>query len=119
MQKKYHIKRIDPNSGQVWETGPFGEEIRTTDTIPYNECKAFVLQHQQELRVYKVGRIGSRKGAKRRLYKRILAPGFIEAVELFNQLVAEEAATLQLCTGDWKVVAEKAPEGRIKYFNLK
>lgn len=113
---KYHIKRIDPNTGQVWEVGLFGEEIRTTDTIPYNECKAFVLQHQQELRVYKVGRIGSRKDAKRRMYKRIFAADIVKAMEAFNKLVQEEAVTLQLCTGDWKLIAEKPPIGRTKFY---
>ena len=114
--QKYHIKRIDPNTGQVWETGPFGEDLQTTDTMPYTECKVYLLQHQVELRVYKVGRIGSRKNAKRRMHKRIFATGFVQAVEIFSSLSQDEAVTLQLCTGDWKILAEKQPTGEIKYY---
>lgn len=113
--QKYHIKRIDPNTGQVWETGPFGEDLQTTDTMPYTDCKVYLLQHQVELRVYKVGRIGSRKNAKRRMHKRIFATGFVEAVEIFSKIDPEDA-TLQLCTGDWKVLVERKPNGEMKYY---
>lgn len=113
---KYHIKRVDPNNGQVWETGPYGEEIQTTGTLPYKDCKIYLLQHQEELRVYKVGQIRSRKGAKRRMYKRIFAPDIVQAMEIFNKLVQDEAVTLQLCTGDWKIIAEKPPTGRTKFY---
>lgn len=113
---KYHIKRVDPNNGQIWETGPYGEEIQTTDTMPYTDCKIYLLQHQVELKVYKVGRIGSRKDAKRRMHKRIFATGIIEAMQIFNEIIQEEAVTLQLCTGDWKVLIEKKPTGETKYY---
>lgn len=113
---KYHIKRIDPNTGQVWETGPYGEEIQTTETLPYTDCKIFLMKNQTDLRVYKVGRIGSRKDAKRRMYKRIFAANIVEAMEAFNNLVREEAVTLQLCTGDWKIIAEKKPTGSTKLY---
>lgn len=116
MIHKYHIKRIDPNTGQVWETGPYGEDIQTTETMPYTDCKIYLLKNQVELRVYKVGRIGSRKGAKRRMHKRIFATGIVEAMQIFNQLVQDEAVTLQLCTGDWKVLAEKQPTGSTKFY---
>lgn len=116
MPHKYRIKRIDPNSGQVWEIGPFGEEIQTTETLPYTDCKIFLLKNQVELRVYKIGCIGSRKGAKRKYLKRIFATGIIQAMELFNQIVEDEAVTLQLCSGDWKVLAEKQPTGRTKFY---
>lgn len=113
---KYHIKRIDPNTGQVWETGPYGEEIQTTETLPYTDCKIFLMKNQVNLKVYKVGRIGSRKDAKRRMYKRIFAANIVEAMEAFNKIVQEEAVTLQLCTGDWKIIAEKKPTGSTKLY---
>lgn len=114
--KRYHITRTDPNNGVVFEVGPYGEEIRISEPMPYNECRAFLTQKQEDLKVYKVGKIGSRKGAKRRFYRRIIAPGFVEAIELFKELATEEAVTLQLCTGDWKLLAERTPKGEIKYY---
>ena len=113
---KYHIKRIDPNTGQVWETGIYGEDLQTTETMPYGDCKAFLMMNQVELRVYKVGRIGSRKNAKRRMYKRICAENILEAMEAFNKLVQDEAVTLQLCTGDWRLIAEKKPTESTKLY---
>lgn len=113
---KYHIKRVDPNTGQIWEIGPFGEEIQTTETMSYLDCKIYIMQHQTGLRVYKVGRIGTRKDAKRRMYKRIFAQDIVEAMNIFNQLTLIETSTLQLCTGDWKVIAEKKPQSETKFY---
>lgn len=114
--KRYHITRTDPNNGVIMEVGKFGEETQISEPASYNTCKAFLLQHQEELHVYKVGRIGSRKGAKRKFYRRIIAPGFVEAIEIFKQLAIDETDTLQLCSGDWKLLAEKKPTGEIKYY---
>lgn len=113
---KYRIKRTDPNTGIVMEVGPYGEETEATNPMPYKDCKVFLYQHQEDLRVYKVAKIASRKGAKRRLYRRIVAPGFLEAIDRFKTITADEAVTMQLCTGDWKVLAEKTPTGEIKYY---
>lgn len=113
---KYRIKRTDPNTGVIMEVGKYGDERQISEPAPYSTCRAFLLQHQEEMHVYKVGRIGSRKGAKRKFYRRIIAPGFVEAVEIFKQLAADETDTLQLCSGDWKLLAEKTPNGEIKYY---
>ena len=50
------------------------------------------------------------------MHKRIFATGIIEAMQIFNEIIQEEAVTLQLCTGDWKVLIEKKPTGETKYY---
>lgn len=116
--KQYFIRRTGPNTGQVIENGPFGEEIEATKEMPYSDCRTFILQNQRDLRVYKVAILRKRMGAKRRLLSRILAPDLNRAVIRFAQICDKYTATndtLQLYTGDWSLL-EEYKSGEIKIY---
>lgn len=114
--RKYFIKRVSPNTGFVCSYGRYFEEIRETNELPYVQCKDYVLQHQEELTIYKVARILNRKNAKRTLFKRFLAADEDEAKAVFDDICrgSEDGTVLQLVTGDWKIIAEKDRNGLIK-----
>lgn len=105
---RLEIVRTDPNNGYVVRLDNFFKRIKVTETTTYRSCLAYVMEHQEEATVYKVARILSRKNAKRQLYERFLARDQKEAVDIFNKHYAPMAQgfTLQLCTGDWKVICE-------------
>jgi hypothetical protein len=83
-------------------------DVKVTEVTTFRSCLAYVIEHQEEATVYKVARILSRKNARRQLYERFLAKDQREAIDIFNKHYAAQAQgfTLQLCTGDWKVICE-------------
>lgn len=105
---RLEIIRTDPNNGYVTRLDTFFKRVKVTEIASYRSCLAYVMEHQEEATVYKVARILSRKNAKRQQYERFLARDQREAVDIFNKHYAPMAQgfTLQLCTGDWKVICE-------------
>ena len=114
--KRLFIIRVSPNTGYVCSYGRYFEKIRETNEMSYVQCKDYVLQHQEELTIYKVARILNRKNAKRTLYKRFLATDCKEAMATFEEICRQEESgnILQLLTGDWKMIAEKDRNDLIK-----
>lgn len=116
--KQYFIRRTGPNTGQVLQNGPHGFVEEVTPEMPYNDCRIFILQNQRDLRVYKVAELKNRKGSKRRLLSRILAPDLNRAVIYFSEVCDGFKATdstIQLYTGDWKLL-EEYKSGEIKIY---
>lgn len=114
---KLFIKRTSPNTGIVYALGKYFEEVPVTGVLNYPQCKAYILTHQEDLKLYKVARILNRINAKRTLYKKFLAADEDEAKLTFNEICETEEAgnILQLLTGDWKLIAEKDRNNLIKY----
>lgn len=104
--KRLHIKRTDANYGIVFALGRFFEEVPVTPLLPYKSCMAYRMENQEELKIYKVGRILNRKNAKRTLYKRFLAKDDKEAMSTFLDILKNYEGSgedmLQLLSGDWK-----------------
>ena len=114
---KLFIKRTSPNTGIVYAFGKFFEELPVTGILNYPECKAYILTHQEDLKLYKVARILNRVNAKRTLYKKFLAADEDEAKDTFNHICETEEVgnQLQLLTGDWKLIAQRERDGLINY----
>lgn len=116
MLQKYFIKRTSPNTGIVYAWTMHCKTIDVSENMSYTECKHFVKEHQEELKVYKVARILNRKNAKRTLYEKVLAADSDEALCGFYEICKRECddSRLQLLTGDWKIIAERDCNGLIK-----
>lgn len=115
--KELSIKRMTPNSGVVVCLDVYGEPVIVTPEKPYKECVEYVRMHQEELTVYKIGRILPRKNARRTLFKRIYALDEDEAKDIFVDICAsnDDGSRLQLLTGDWKLIAERHSNGLIQF----
>lgn len=107
MQKELIINRTSPTHGKVYAMTPFGGYYGITDEMPYNECRAFVLTHQRDLRTYKVTSTSTRKDARRRMHCKIYAPTDDDAIGIFDKLVEGDLSgkKLDLYSGDWKLIA--------------
>lgn len=112
--KRLEIIRVDPNTGYVVRLDKDFRKIKITEILPYRSCMAFVLEHQEEGAIYKIGKIGKRKDARRKLERRILALDDNEAIKIFRNMDFEDGVTYQLVTGDWKIIAERDKNGIIK-----
>lgn len=111
--KRLEIIRVDPNTGYVVRLDKDFRKIKVTEILPYRSCMAFVLEHQEEANIYKIGKIGKRKDARRKLEGRILASDEPEAIRIFNKMNFDDGITYQLLTGDWKIIAERDTNGII------
>lgn len=111
--KRLEIIRVDPNTGYVVRLDKDFRKIKITEILPYRSCMAFVLEHQEEATIYKIGKIGKRKDARRKMEGRILAADDPEAIRIFNNMDFDDGITYQLVTGDWKIIAERDPSGKI------
>lgn len=105
--KRLEIIRVDPNTGYVVRLDNNFRKIKITEILPYRSCMAFVIENQQEAKIYKIGKIGTRKNARRKFDSRFLAADDEEAIRIFNRMEFTDNATYQLLTGDWKVLKEK------------
>ena len=116
---RYYAKRTDPNHGMVMERLPDGTSEPVTDELHWAICVSKVHALKDEvLTLYKVARIAPRKNAIRRLYSKIYARDLSDAVDHFRQICETgDPATLQLLTGDWKLICEKGPDGSIQFKN--
>lgn len=114
--KRLFIKRVNANIGIVYSYGRYFEEVPVTGPEVYVACKAYVKENQEELTIYKIGRILNRKNAKRTLDKTFLAADEDEAMSTFIDYCAahEDSSTYQLLTGNWKLIAERLSNGLIK-----
>lgn len=112
--KRLEIIRVDPNTGYVVRLNKDFQKIKVTEILPYRSCMAYVMEYQEEATVYKIGKIGKRKDARRKLERRILALDDHEAIRIFNNMDFEDGVTYQLVTGDWKIIAERDKNGIIK-----
>ncbi len=114
---RYYAKRTSPNLGQVMERQADGSSVPVTSELPYAICIAKVKDHRTELlHLFKVARIAPRKDAVRRLHCKILARDLSDAVRQFSEMCRDgDPATLQLLTGDWKLICEKGPDGSVTF----
>lgn len=104
--KKYSITRTSPTTGRIIQLMEDGTKEAITRDEKYGWCLDWVMQHQKELKVFKVSRILNRKNAKRRLVKSFYTEDRNEAIRLFDEMDGLSMdATYQLLTGDWKVIA--------------
>ena len=110
--KRLEIIRVDPNTGYVVRLNKDFQRIKITEILPYRSCMAFVLEHQEEGTIYKIGKIGKRKDARRKLERRILAADDVEAINIFCKMDFDAGITYQLVTGDWRIVAQHDPDGK-------
>lgn len=115
MVNQLYIKRMTPNTGTVMAYGRFYEECRVTSELPYKECVAYVQENQTPLTIYKVARILPRKNAVRKLFKKFLALNEDDAKATFYDIckMTDDGSTLQLLTGDWKLIAVRDSSGII------
>lgn len=104
--KKYTITRTSPTTGTINQLMENGEVKAISNDWSYGRCLDWVMQHQRELKVFKVARILDRKNAKRRLMKSFYTEDKKEAIRLFDEMDdANVDATYQLLTGDWQIIA--------------
>lgn len=119
--KKYYTKRTNPNCGVIMEMQPDGSAVAVTGELPYSECMARVMASRDDvLTLFKIARIAPRKNARRKLFRRILARHLSDAVHQFRIVCeenAEDPATFQLLTGDWKIICERGPDGSVEFKN--
>ena len=111
--KRLEIIRVDPNTGYVTRLNSQMQRIKITEIMPYKSCMAYVMENQEDAKVYKIGRLADRKNAKRRHQGNILAVDNNEAVNVFTKIQLNKGSTYQLCTGDWKIIAQKDRNGLI------
>lgn len=111
--KRLEIIRVDPNTGYVIRLDKNFQKVKITEILPYRSCMAFILEHQEEGTIYKIGRIGKRKDARRKMERRILAADEKEAIHIFSNMNFEDGIYYQLVTGDWKIIAERDRNGLI------
>ncbi len=92
--------------GMVISIFPFGEGNPITKAIPYNEALRFVRENQEDLKVYRVAQLPDpeKKGAKRKMYKMILAHDHAEAFAFYADLMktADPNHRYQLLSGNWQ-----------------
>ena len=112
--KRLEIIRVDPNMGYVVRLDDNLQKIKITEILPYKSCMAYVIEHQEEAAVYKIGKIANRKNAKRRYESRILAQSDADAIRMFTLMPKDNTSIYQLLTGDWKIIAERQTSGIIK-----
>ena len=104
--KKYAITRKSPTTGLIVQLMEDGSIKAISSECSYGKCLDWVMQHQRELKVFKVARILDRKNAKRRLMKSFYSEDKKEAIRLFDEMDdANMDATYQLLTGDWQIIA--------------
>lgn len=110
--RRYYIKRTGPNTGIVTELTTYGNIKDASVEMTYLDCREWVKEHQEELKVYKVAVTSKRKNAKRHLLTKIYARDDYEAGMQFVTLMSYKAqhgdcdkgSTYELMTGDWKPV---------------
>jgi hypothetical protein len=110
--KRLEIIRVDPNTGYVVRYDRDFNRVKMTEILPYRSCMAYVMENQEEGTIYKIGVIGTRKNARRKYVGRILAEDDAEAVSIFEKEWASfHEGTVQLLTGDWKIIAQRNADG--------
>lgn len=111
--KRLEIIRVNPNIGYVVRLDKDFRKIKITEILPYRSCMAYIQEYQEEGTIYKIGKIGKRKDARRKLERRILALDDNEAIRIFSKMNFDDGITYQLLTGDWKIIAERDANGII------
>ena len=110
--KRLEIIRVEPNTGYVVRLDRNLKKVKITEILPYRSCMAFVMENQEEGIIYKIGVIGTRKNARRKYVGKILAEDNTEAVSIFEKEWASYyEGTVQLLTGDWKIIAQRNADG--------
>lgn len=112
--KRLEIIRVDPNMGYVVRLDDHLQKVKITEIIPYRSCMTYVMENQEDAKVYKIGKIANRKNAKRRYESRILAHDDNDAIRMFTLMPKDDTCVYQLLTGDWKIIAERQTDGIIK-----
>lgn len=113
--KRYEIIRTDPNNGYVTRLSNHLQRIKVSDVMPYRECMEFVMHNQEEGTIFKIAKLANRRNARRTLYDKILVADKNEAIRVFDHDYCNEYAdyTLQLCTGDWQIIAQCVSGGPV------
>lgn len=101
------LKRTDVNHAYV-ASRRSGRLERVTPVMTVPEAQRYIIEHQQELRTYKIAYKSTRKNAIRHLHGVYYFASDEEAKQYF-ETVSMEGYILQLLTGDWKLLAEKQP----------
>ena len=109
--KRLEIIRVDPNMAYVVRLDDQMRKVKQTDILPYRNCMAYVMEHQEDATIYKIGTFSKRKDARRKLYGRILAADDNDAVRIFNKIIPDDGCIYQLLTGDWKIIAQRNQDG--------
>ena len=109
-------KRVTANTACVYYMDRYGKWIKVQDEAPIAACKNYVEQNQEQIYPYIVAYIGTRANAKRHVMRKIMAVDKDDAVKYFNEWVKQQEefeplhGTLQLLTGNWKLVTEMVSE---------
>ena len=109
--KRYTMKRVNPNTADIFGIGIDGDEFPVKRCLSIPECKKFLAEHQEELTVYKIAEYSNRKDGKRHLIKTIYAKSEDEALEYFtwydNHLTKVNGSKRrELLTGNWQLVVK-------------
>ena len=103
------IKKVTVNTAKVVKRNTGGSLEDVTEEMPIIDAHRYLLNHQRELRCYKIAYKSNRKNAVRHLNGVYYFATDEEAIEYFNK-VSMPAYNLQLLTGDWKLLAERPSE---------
>ena len=109
--KRYVMKRFNPNTADIFDHDINGDEFSIKRCLSIPECKKFLAEHQEELKVYKIAEYSNRKDGKRHLVKTIYVKFEEEALEYFTSYdhyltIVNGSKRRELLTGNWQLVAK-------------
>lgn len=103
------LMRTTVNKATVGKRNAFGVLESSTDEMSIPDAQRYIAAHQRELTCYKIAYKGTRKNAVRHL-RSVCYFGTDEEAIAFFHTVSMPGYTLQLLTGDWRLLAEKAAD---------
>lgn len=100
------FQRTSVNAGHVVRRNASGVIEHVTGEVSLPDAQKYIFNHQRELTAYKIAYKRNRKNAVRHLFGVRYFATPEEAVAYF-ETVNLPNCTMQLLTGDWKLLAEK------------
>ena len=110
--KKYRIVRPNCREGIIYQKMWDGSEEPISTPMEYSKCMMFVQEKQKELKIWRISAIGPRRNAIRHKRMDIYAEDKNEALEAFDRFLSslgDDNVTYELCTGDWRIIANRRP----------
>lgn len=109
---KFRIQRSDPTHGILYQRMWDGSEEPISTPMEYSKCMMFIQEKQKELKIWRISAIGPRRNAVRHKRMDIFAEDKNEALEAFDRFLSsfgDDNVTYELCTGDWRIIANRRP----------
>ena len=104
--RELYFERNTVNTAHVIKRNMFGIAEPVTEEMPIPDVQRYIINNQRELTCYKVAYKGTRKNAVRHLRGVCYFATDEEALAYFKT-ISMPGYTLQLLTGDWKLLAER------------